>query len=252
MDFGKILAAIRRFWPVVLAVLILTGIGVASVPSNIAPEYEASGTVILLSPSTEGDKVTGKVVAVNPWSRFGASGEGVAGTALIELLESAPFEERIMANDAVEEYDVAPNPGGNGAILDISVLASNGEAALDTYDLIVDRLVSELDSRQEAAGAPVEKRLRAELLTDPSEATELLGSQIRAMAAIGLLGAFAAVALAVALDTIRPRREPAESPSDEAETLDDPDAEPPNPWRNERSDDAIPFPRAAPDAGGRK
>lgn len=252
MDFRRILAALRRFWPVVGCMLVLTMIGVVSVPSNVAPDYKASGTVLLLSPSTEGDKATGKVVAVNPWSRFGASGEGVAGTALIELLESRQFAELIMADDAVEEYEVAPNPGGNGAILDISVLASNGEAALDTFHLIVDSLVAELDSRQEEAGAPVDKRLRAELLTDPAEATELRGSQMRAMLAIGVLGTFAAVAVVVALDTVRPKRASDDSPDGHEESGDDVDEERPNPWRSERSDDAIPFPRAARDAGGRE
>jgi len=202
MDFRRLFAAVKRFWLVVLGILVLTVLAVALVPSNISPDFEARGTALILSPSTVENTDTGEEIGINPWSRFGASGEGVAATAMIEVLESKAFEQEVMADDAVKEFTVTPNPGGNGAILDISVLASEASSALDGFDLIVDRLVQELDSRQEAAGAPVETRLKAEVLTKPAKATELRGSQTRAMLAIAVLGVIAAVAAAAALDTI--------------------------------------------------
>ncbi|MEZ5349722.1 MAG: hypothetical protein R2714_11010 [Microthrixaceae bacterium] len=202
MDFRRLFAAVKRFWLVVLGILVLTVLAVALVPSNISPDFEARGTALILSPSTVENTDTGEEIGINPWSRFGASGEGVAATAMIEVLESKAFEQEVMADDAVKEFTVTPNPGGNGAILDISVLASEASSALDGFDLIVDRLVQELDSRQEAAGAPVETRLKAEVLTKPAKATELRGSQTRAMLAIAVLGVIATVAAAAALDTI--------------------------------------------------
>ena len=202
MDFRRLFAAVKRFWLVVLGILVLTVLAVALVPSNISPDFEARGTALILSPSTVENTDTGEEIGINPWSRFGASGEGVAATAMIEVLESKAFEQEVMADDAVKEFTVTPNPGGNGAILDISVLASEASSALDGFDLIVDRLVQELDTRQEAAGAPVETRLKAEVLTKPAKATELRGSQTRAMLAIAVLGVIAAVAAAAALDTI--------------------------------------------------
>ncbi|MEZ5267936.1 MAG: hypothetical protein R2789_04980 [Microthrixaceae bacterium] len=48
----------------------------------------------------------------------------------------------------------------------------------------------------------METRLKAEVLTRPAKATELRGSQTRAMLAIAVLGVIAAVAAAAALDTI--------------------------------------------------
>ncbi len=202
MDYRKLLAVVRRYWVAVFAVLVLTAVAVVLVPAHISPDYDARGTVILLSPSTATDSSTGQNVGINPWSRFGASGEGVAATAIIEVLQSKAVEEVVLDDDAVQEYSITANPGGNGAILDISVLASTDDAAVAAFDLIVDRLAAELESRQEAAGAPADTRLESNVLTRPDSALELQGSRTRAMLALVVLGAIAAVAVAVALDTL--------------------------------------------------
>lgn len=203
MDLKRVLNAMRRYWFAVVGVLILTAVAVALVPRNIAADYEAQGSVIILSPSTVEDSSTGEVVGVNPWSRFGSSGEGVAATAVIEVLQSGPFEAQIMDDPAIDEYIVEINPGSNGAIIDITVRATDPDAALEAFDQIVERIIFELGARQEAAGAPEATRLSAEVLTRPEEPTELLGSRSRAMLALGVLGLLASVAVAVGLDALR-------------------------------------------------
>ncbi|MEZ5267937.1 MAG: hypothetical protein R2789_04985 [Microthrixaceae bacterium] len=40
MDFRRLFAAVKRFWLVVLGILVLTVLAVALVPSNISPDFE--------------------------------------------------------------------------------------------------------------------------------------------------------------------------------------------------------------------
>ncbi|MCB1013019.1 MAG: hypothetical protein KDB15_15275, partial [Microthrixaceae bacterium] len=60
MDFRRLFAAVKRFWLVVLGILVLTVLAVALVPSNISPDFEARGTALILSPSTVENTDTGE------------------------------------------------------------------------------------------------------------------------------------------------------------------------------------------------
>ncbi len=216
MDFRRVVGIVRHYWVAALGVLVLTAVAVLLVPRNVSPSFEATGSIILLTPSTV-DGGNGEQVDVNPWSRFGGGAEGVASTAIIEVLTSKSTEAQVMADDAVQEYTVVLNPGGNGAIIDISVTATNPEAAIGAYQLVSDLLVAELDDRQEQSGTPKSTWLRAQPLTTPTAAIELEGSEKRAMIAVAALGVVAAVALAVALDALATFRSRGESEPDGSE-----------------------------------
>lgn len=226
MDIETVLGATRRYWFAVLAMLLVTVFAVAIVPKRIMAEYEAKGSVILLSPSTvEGS--AGERVDVNPWSRFG-SAEAGAAAAIVTILGTGAVEDQFIDNDKdVTLFSVGINQS-NGAIIQLAVRASDPASALETYDKALALVDKELQERQEAAGAAESTWLRAEVLTRPSSAEEFPGSKTRAMLALAVLGMVASVALAVALDVVvTPRRkrggkvDPPGRPSDSWDRLHD-------------------------------
>jgi hypothetical protein len=198
MDIETLLAVIRRHWLAVVAVLAVTVVASFQVRDHVSSEYEVRGNMILLPPPTVPSNIGGDV-DVNPWARFGA--EAGAAAALVEVLQSDVNTAEVLDDPAVTMYAVGINPR-NGAIIDITVRASRVESAGDAYQRALDVLTTELDTRQEASGAPKSTWMKADVLTRPQSAKELPGSKMRAMLGVGLLGVLASVSLAVALDTV--------------------------------------------------
>ena len=205
MDFERLLAIIGRHWRAVAIVLVVTVVAVLQVPGRVHPDFKVVGSAIVLSPpnlAAQGDATT----LVNPWARLSTAETGAAA-ALVQVLDSDNVVAEITSDPAVSEYTVAGN-AANGAIIDISVVASEEVSALTAFDAAFERLQTELRDRQRLTGAPSETWLAADLLTRPDRAEQQPGSQTRAMLAVGVLGVVAAICMAVALDVvIEPRRQ---------------------------------------------
>jgi hypothetical protein len=208
MDLETLFAALRRHWRAVLVMLAVTAMAVAVVPRRIGSEFEVTGDVVLLSPSTvEGG--LGGTTNVNPWSRFGGAESGAAA-ALVTIMNGAQIKADIMSDPNVKSFDIGISRT-NGAIIGLVVTAAYPDSALAGYERALALLTGELERRQEEAGAAESTWLHVDPLTRPSEAEELPGSRTRAMFALAALGTVASVASAVALDVVvsARRREPA-------------------------------------------
>jgi uncharacterized protein involved in exopolysaccharide biosynthesis len=223
MDFERLLAIIGRHWRAVAIVLVVTVVAVLQVPGRVTPDFKVTGSAIVLSPpnlAAQGDATT----LVNPWARLSTAETGAAA-ALVQVLDSDAVVQEVLADAAVSGYTVGGNPA-NGAIIDISVVASEEVAALTAFDVAFERLQSELRDRQEMTGAPSETWLAADLLTRPDRAEQQPGSQTRAMLAVGVLGVAAAICMAIALDVVieprRHRRSTAVAPAADETSTDEP------------------------------
>jgi hypothetical protein len=205
MDFERLLAVLGRHWRAVLVVLVVTAGAVMLVPSRVAPDYEVSGSAIVLSPAAVQDG-TDTETLLNPWARVSMAETGAAA-ALVQVLNSEQVAEVVLADREVTSYTVTGNPA-NGAIVDIAVVGRSEASALMGFDAVLDRLHSELGTQQEVTGAPADTWMVANPLTRPTRAAEEPGSQTRAMVAVALLGAVAAIGVAIVLDVVvEPRRQ---------------------------------------------
>lgn len=200
MDLQTLVGAIGRHRIAVLLVLVATAVAVVQVPRGISSEYEAVGSVVLLSPSSV-PSGTGEDVNVNPWARFGPT-EAAAAAALTQVLRSPSRRELVVGDgELVKTYDIGTN-AANGAIIDIRVIGATEASTLAAFDVALQTLERELEGRQEASGAEPPTWLRADVLTRPEGATELPGAATRAMAAVGAIGVIAAASAAIVLDTL--------------------------------------------------
>ena len=189
MDLLTALKILARQWPVVLAGLVLTVVGVMQVGSMVAPQYEAKGTVLLLSPGAN----------ANPYLDFGPNLE-VAADALMVVVQSPVGVEKLAADGATGTYSLERV---SGPLIDISASAGSADEASRTVDLVVTGLQSELETAQ--ATADPSQRITLNELTQPVPEAKL-GSRIRAQAAVGALGLVLTVSAGLTVDALRRQR----------------------------------------------
>lgn len=189
MDLLTALKILARQWPVVLTGLVLTVVGVFQVGSMVAPQYEAKGTVLLLSPGAN----------ANPYLDFGPNLE-VAADALMVVVQSPVGGEKLAADGATGTYSLERV---SGPLIDISASAGSADEASRTVDLVVAALQTELETAQSTADPS--QRITLNELTQPVPEAKL-GSRIRAQAAVGALGLVLTVSAGLTVDALRRQR----------------------------------------------
>jgi hypothetical protein len=204
MDLLTALKILARQWPVVVAGLVLTVVGIFQVGAMVAPSYEAKGTALLLSPGAN----------ANPYLDFGPNLE-VAADALMVVIQSPVGTETLEASGgAVGSFKLERT---NGPLIDITATAVTADDAARTVDLVVTALVAELETAQTAA--PVDQRITLKELTEPVPVAKL-GSRIRAQAAVGALGLVCTVTAGLTVDAIRRQRKDARAQAGQAAAND--------------------------------
>jgi hypothetical protein len=198
MDLLTALKILLRQWPIVLAGLALTFLGVQQVGGMVAPSYEAKGTVLLLSPGVG-----------NQYLEFPAGLE-VTADALVVVLQTPAAGKQVAAAGATGAYSLERT---TGPLVDITANATTASEATKTIEVVVQRLQAELARYQ--VDTTADQLITLEVLTEPTAKAQL-GSRIRAQAAIGAIGVAATVAAGLATDAIRRQRREAKARRTEA------------------------------------
>ena len=189
VDLLTALRILARQWPVVVIGLVLTVVGVVQVGAMVAPQYEAKGTVLLLSPGA----------GVNPYLEFPAGLE-VTADALVVGLQTESGVEQAEAAGATGVYTLERT---TGPLVDITAHAGSDAEATATVDAVVERMRAELVRYQVDSAA--DQHITVEVLSAPT-ATAKLGSRIRAQAAVFAVGLVATVSAGMAVDAFRRQR----------------------------------------------
>lgn len=199
VDLLTALRILARQWPVVVIGLVLTVVGVVQVGAMVAPQYEAKGTVLLLSPGA----------GVNPYLEFPAGLE-VTADALVVGLQTESGVEQAEAAGATGVYTLERT---TGPLVDITAHAGSDAEATATVDAVVERMRAELGRYQVDSAA--DQQITVEVLSAPT-ATAKLGSRIRAQAAVFAVGLVATVSAGMAVDAFRRQRREARARRDGA------------------------------------
>lgn len=204
MDVLDWLRSLRRQWFVALLMVLITAGAVYGTTILVTPRYETSGTLLLLGPNSYVD-VDGQDVAINPFARYGGSGEAVTAATLVAVLMSPSSLREAEEGGFPGEYVVSNSPFVAGAI-DIVVTSDTPEDSLEGLGMVIDDLQDRLLESQVEAGAPESSLIGSSVLTRSEEAQSLDGAQLRAMAVTAALGVALAVLLARGVDLARRRR----------------------------------------------
>lgn len=199
MDFVNIFRITLRRWYVVVPLLVVTVMLAQFAHSRATVWYEASGSVILMSPSMSEFTRTDEPVIENPYLTFSPSLRttgSVIGRILLDDTTKAAIAEEGLSPRYEMEMD------GNAPVLAYTVTARDGGTALATADRIATLISEQLSVLQTEAQAPVEQQITAEVLTRPLAAVPLAEGAMRAMVAVLAIGGAAAVGAAVLMETV--------------------------------------------------
>ncbi|MCM3660806.1 hypothetical protein M3148_07320 [Georgenia satyanarayanai] len=188
MDVWRITVAALRRWYIFLPLLALTAGAVQVVGAGVAPEYEVAGTA-LITPGSAPAPVP------NPYG-----GEQQATAAVAIVLNSAEMRARAQAEGLLASYEVAGQ--SRSTIMTVTVRGAHFDKAAATADYVFGLAVEELEARQSGAGIPPAAQYGLDVLAAPSLLGVAYDGKLQVQAVTGLLGASAALVVAVLFDDI--------------------------------------------------
>lgn len=213
MDFWKTLVVLVRRWYVALPALVVS-LGLAAIAYESVPaKYEATGSIVLLSPS-RGASTKSDTGQTNPLLAFDGSLTTVS-TAITQVLLSPAVSEDLYRNGATASYEVG-NGNLDGPFINVVADGKSPAEAQRTVRLVLQRARAELLNRQAAYNAPRSTYIQVDDLVQPTEAKELVGGKVRAAGAALALGLAASISTAFMIESIsenrRERRRRAQQP----------------------------------------
>jgi len=190
---------VRRQFPVVLLIAIVTVYVAMTSAKDTQSQYEGRASLLFVS-SPQGLDNQGKPITVNPFNLAGTA-EQFASSAVLALTRSPGFADQLRANGASGDVKFRRSAD---AVLNVTSSAKTPAAALDTLNTSVRLVSDQLAASQASAGAPAGSYMKIETIASTDHAREIKGSPIKSVGAIAVVGIAVAIAAALALDAIAP------------------------------------------------
>lgn len=193
-----------RLWPVALVGVVLTLASAVIVGFTVSTSYEAKATLLLLSPSVTQDD-EGEDVATNPFLLSGTA-ERVAASAVLVVTESEQWTAAMRDEGAEGDYDYELSEAA--PIIEVRSAADTPDQALLTLEAATTLFRDRFEENQDLAGAPTDRLIRSEVLSSTVEPTTVVGSRVRAMAAVTVLGLVGTATVLFLIEAVAPGWQP--------------------------------------------
>jgi hypothetical protein len=204
MQFWDFVSILLRRWFVVIPALLIVAEAAFLVAVNIRPDYQAGGSLLLITPNPPSQTRTGLLPPANPYLGFNSSLVVAAGIVTRVVTTDAATIHKLREAGATADYTVTND--GKTPILIVTATGKNPVQTLKTVDVVSKGIAADLTAREQATGAPPDTWIRATILAVPDHATQLLSRPLRAAIAVAGLGIAAVVLLTFALEGFLQRR----------------------------------------------
>jgi hypothetical protein len=230
MDVLSLVRLVARHWRVTIPAGLLAVIVALATFRLSPPTYQATGSVVLLSPP-EAPRSDGSgsgvppEVGQNPFARYGDL--SVVADIVVRVI-GGDAKRAEYASQGVTDYEVVANRFQRGPVVDVTGKGSSAEAAIGSAETVLEDVNATLTELQEAEHADPDYLITGASLEPPSTAAAMYGSTVRtaiAVLAVGGLGTLALAVLAEALSRRRALRRASISDATSRSTVD-PGAEP--------------------------
>jgi hypothetical protein len=205
MDLLTTFKILGRRWYVWVPIVAVTAIALIGLYPRLHPEYEATGSVLLLAPATTTESVQGKpeTVRVNPLLQ---SNPWLPNTAeiLAVYASTSAVRHNIEAQGDVVDYTVTVD--SRAPIITVQDRAKTEIAAIQSVQDLLALIQDRLGGLQGALGAPSNALVSARVLTVSTSPTILRGSVYRTLFLVGLAGLILAASLALTVDGVMATR----------------------------------------------
>lgn len=219
MNLWETLRILKRRWPILALVGVLTVGATAFALRGVAPTYESRTKLLLVMPA----KAEGSAASVNPYLNFGAT-LIVTGRVLSEAMTQESVVRALKDAGAGADYAIVPDPLGQSPTLTIVATDPDPKVVTTTLEQVVVATRRELADRQNSAGAPELSWIAAVDVTAVQKPVLLRGDQVRTVAMFVGLGAILALLLAFGAEGWQRRRVVAWADEARASTIDSDDA----------------------------
>ncbi|MGH2393080.1 MAG: hypothetical protein ACRDGH_06230, partial [Candidatus Limnocylindria bacterium] len=207
MDVLSLLRLLGRHWRVTAPAALLTVLGLVAALQFSSPTYDATGSILLLSPPEPPDvndlPEGTPAPVVGPFARYGDL--AVVSDVLARVMDSdskrAEFESQ-----GVTGYDVAANRLERGPVVEVTGQGPNPDVAIRTTEIVLTEVEAVLLELQQDKGADPEYFVTSTPLEPPSTATAMYGSTMRAAIGALAVGAVCIFGLAVLAEAFARRR----------------------------------------------
>ncbi|MFI2753389.1 hypothetical protein ACGIF2_08140 [Cellulomonas sp. P22] len=199
MEITALVAALlRRWYVVVLGLLVTAGLGFAAFTAA-PPTYSAAGSVLLLPPSA----------AVTPGSNQLLQLGGLEQPASLVVAYVAGDDVRELFAEEYPDatYDVVLDPLSRGPLIMMTVEAPTADRVMEALDGALATVPSALVSLQDQVAAPPASRFLSMPLAVDNEPTTVTKATLRALIAAVGVGLALTLVGAVGLDSLMLRRQ---------------------------------------------
>jgi capsular polysaccharide biosynthesis protein len=203
MDLLSALRVLGRQWLTLSLALLMVVASVYFLAQKLPPTYQATATILVLPPKQGGvyqppDKLQPPGKVVNPYLSFDSSDYVLARLAT-RVLSSSDTKARLIRMGAGTNYQVTTS--SEEPVIDIVVTDSDPLRTVKTRDALVEIVRSELATRQQATGVPMQTWATATPVVMPRDPSETTAS-VKVLTAAAALGVVAAIGLAFAVESI--------------------------------------------------
>lgn len=194
MDFWNSLKVLARRWYVVVAGLVLTLVGGLGVNSLIAPSYTAVGSLVLAVPPN----LPERAASSNPYLAYGNL--AVAAKVVASGMNQPSVVRDQRSKGATGDFVVDLDPERSSPIITVNSTARTAAEAIKTVEVVTAGVQQLLADRQKFLGAPQNTWITANSVVVPEEANRAIGSRLRAVSAVLVLGVIGTLTLAFAIE----------------------------------------------------
>ncbi|HUA27650.1 MAG TPA: Wzz/FepE/Etk N-terminal domain-containing protein [Streptosporangiaceae bacterium] len=218
MDLLSIIGIVWRHKLLAIPVVLLTLAGAFYVIAIKAPVYQASSSLLLLSPpgppsaaQIAANRKLAKIDPNNPYVNFGDL--PVVADAVIESVTSNTVEQTLVDEGVNPEYQVVLSTDfGNPPIIQITGIGSTAAAAMRAASLVTSTSVNDLYQIQKAQGVNQIYMITATELVKPTTAQTSASGKLRTLIAVLGIGALLLFTVISLAEAVKRRRSPGRLP----------------------------------------
>jgi hypothetical protein len=208
VDLLQLLRVVRRWWVVVVPMLLATTILTWVVVDRVPVYRQAEGKIIIESPRLSAEGAPSGSPAgptENPFAVYDPS-LSIVGTVVAEVLDDAAMRDRLAELGASQDYSIESEDLWDAPILSVHAVSRQADVAVQTVQIVTSAVQEELLDQQEAAGADPGSYVTARALITSEHTTLLYGGRVRSGLVCLVLGGGSTILAALALDRRRRRR----------------------------------------------
>jgi hypothetical protein len=209
MDVLSLLRLVGRHWRVTAPAALLTVIGLVAALQVSTPTYNATGSIVLLSPPEAPEVTTPSVgpppeVGQNPFNRYGDI--AIVTNILTRIMNSDSKRAELAESHGVVGYDIVASATGRDPVFEVTGHGADGPAAIAAAEVVLAEASTSLADVQQSQRADPDYFITSAPLEPPSEATAVYGSTMRMGIAVVAFGGLCTLGVAVLAEVIARRR----------------------------------------------